>query len=119
MKKAISKCSLSSHPSRRLLSCQIALAIFAVPLGCNFAMAQSTTDLYQATLSAIQAYGYAPPSLSNSGSPPRYWSMQSFNGGTLTATPMVISQSGQGAPAATWLSSLYFHQCPNANTFII
>lgn len=120
----------SQHAFRKkVLVSQLAISLASLPLISQYSFAQSSSttgttgtgatcsspsnsclDLYQGTLAAIQQYNYQP--IGNGGLTAQ-WSMQSFNGGTLSASPMVISvPSGQGTPTNQVLTSTLIYNCP-------
>ena len=104
--------------SVRFLLSNIALAIAALPIASNIAVAQQTcdtnscnVDLYQSTLDAIQAYGYQP--IANSVGPISIFKAQSISGGVITSSPMTITTpSGQGMPTEQVLASHTVYACP-------
>jgi hypothetical protein len=108
---------------------QSIMSMVGLPLFSNLAMAQTTTctsssvscvDLYQGTISAIQAYGYqpattisnAPLAISSSTTAP-----YGLNGGVLSGSAMNITvPSDQGTPVNTVLTSTYLYNCPGNTT---
>lgn len=108
---------------------QLIVALTCAPLASTLANAQSSStcsssssscvDLYSGTVSAMQAYGYQPSSLSsNTGqSISAGWAVQNFSGGTLNGSPMVFTlPSNQGEPTQTVLYSTNVYSCPGAGT---
>ena len=115
-------------PKKLLVKTIIAQSIMSMvgfPLFSNLALAQTTTctsssvscvDLYQGTISAIQAYGYQPTSTISNG--PLAISSSTtapygLNGGVLSGSAMNITvPSDQGTPVNTVLTSTYIYNCP-------
>ena len=80
---------------------------------CSGYATGTSTDLYCATLGAIQAYGYQPASSTTGQSINGYWTLGSFQGGNMVSSPMVITApAGQGTPVATILASTFIYNCP-------
>lgn len=105
--------------SSTFLLVQLAISLVGAPLITPFAHAQTNTtcsgqdncfDLYQGTLSAIQAYGWQPTGLNNTGAP---LTLSSFEGGELNGGTMVFSQSG-GVPGTDAINSVFVYNCPDA-----
>lgn len=116
---------------KKMLATQLAISLTSLPLLSQYSFAQSSSatgtgatcttasdsclDLYNGTIAAIQKYNYQPNPPGNGGLTAQ-WKMQSFNGGALTASPMVIvAPSGQGTPTNEVLTSTLIYNCP-ANT---
>lgn len=98
---------------------QLIFSLVGAPLITPFAHAQTGTtctggdscvDLYQGTLSAIQAYGYQPPSLNNANAS---LYIQSFDGGVLNGGTMAFTQNG-GTPGTDTVNSVFVWNCPDA-----
>lgn len=115
---------------KKVLAAQLALSISSLPMMSGYTFAQTVPpnvassgstctspsstclDLYQGTISAIQQYNYQPYSNSQKSQ----WKIQSFTGGVLQASPMVIvTPSGQGTPTNEVIGSTMVYNCP-ANT---
>ena len=103
---------------------QLIFSLVGAPLITPFAHAQtgstctggdSCIDLYQGTISAIQAYGYQPPSLSGSNANTNGASLylQSFEGGVLNGGTMAFTQNG-GTPGTDTINSVFVWNCPDA-----
>lgn len=98
---------------------QLIFSLVGAPLITPFAHAQTGTtctggdsciDLYQGTISAIQAYGYQPPSLTNANAS---LYLQSFEGGVLNGGTMAFTQNG-GTPGTDTINSVFVWNCPDA-----
>ena len=98
---------------------QLIFSLVGAPLITPFANAQTGTtctggdsclDLYQGTISAIQAYGYQPPSLNNANAS---LYIQSFDGGVLNGGTMAFTQNG-GTPGTDTINSVFVWNCPDA-----
>lgn len=121
---------LKLRRSSSFLLWQLVISMLGLPLSSSLASAQTTTctvdssgaciDLYQDTLTAMQAVGYQPSGASSasgattSGVPiPAPWTLTSFQGGTITASPMVFSiPPGTGVPIDATLAKTFVYACP-------
>lgn len=113
--------------SRAFLLSQLIISLTSSPLATSLAHAQSSSttctgssagscvDLYQGTISAIQAYGYQTPEMnslaSTTGGTKSY--LQSFAGGVLSGGTMTFSESS-GSPGEYVASSVWVWNCPSS-----
>lgn len=112
--------------SRAFLLGQLIISLTSSPLATSQAHAQSSTtctgssagscvDLYQGTISAIQAYGYQTPAMNTLASTTNGTKsyLQSFAGGVLNGGTMTFSESS-GTPGEDVASSVWVYNCPTA-----